>query len=242
MRYVLLLLNWLAVWILSPASSVEKFAYVAIISPGENAQVHAPIPVQAVLIGESARSLRLELYGADGRLLARRLLGLSDVGIDPNQPVVQLDYEVPRPVEQGWLRLVVLDEYRRFMAVDTQQLDLRSGGGAELALVSEAIPDITIEAPKALAQVAGGVVRVEGRIAAEVNLPLRVRLIDRDGVIVGQRLAGSSPNADQGDIAFFAEVPYWVTQPTSVRLLVFEEGRDLPQVLAASSLELVLNP
>ena len=128
------------------------------------------------------------------------------------------------------------------MAVDSVPLTLRSGGKATITWTPQVSADISILQPAGQSQVSGGVLKVEGLWPHRSSCPCRVQLVSADGRIVGQRLAGAGPAGQAGQMAFAAEVPYQVSAPTPVRLLVFEEGGDLPQVTHLSSLELVLIP
>jgi hypothetical protein len=225
-----------------PDSPEPVFATLQIARPGDRSQVVAPVSILARMVGQGAAWLYLELYGRDGRLLSRRLVRMArqadlSTGLDE-----WLDFEIPGAVETGWLRLAVQDEHQRWMAVDSVPLTLRSSGKASITWTPQASADISILRPIAQSQVSGGVLQVEGLIASQVKLPLRVQLVSADGRIVGQRLAGGTPATQAGQIAFLANVPYSVSAPTPVRLLVFEEGSDLPQVLHLSSLELILIP
>lgn len=242
MKYTLFMLSWLAAWLLGFEAGAEKFSYVAITQPVQDAQVLAPITVQATFNEDAGRWLHLELFGYDGRLLARRLMELADVPGYPGNLALELDFEVRQTAEQGWLRLVILDEHLRLMAVDSLRLSLQSGGRGKISSRIHATPDIVLQMPEGHSRVSGGVVRVSGTMAEGVTLPLRVQLIDTNGKIVGQRLAGGGLQKSGETAMFSAEVSYSVSKPTAVRLLVFEEGRYLRQILAASSLELVLNP
>jgi len=242
MKFTLLLLSLLTAWLLAVEPTTEKFSYVAITQPGQGAEVLAPIVAQARLNGDAGRWLRLELFGNDERLLSRRLMELADVSGYPGSLALELDYEVRQPAERGWLRLVILDEHLRLLAVDSLELNLLSEGRTKASPSSDIAPDIVIQSPAMHSRVSGGVVQVSGTIAAGVELPLRVQLVDADGKVVGQRLAGGKLQNGREITVFSADVSYLVSKPTAVRLLVFEEGKDLRQVLAASSLELVIYP
>jgi hypothetical protein len=220
----------------------EGFAYLQIIQPGDGTAVTAPVAVRAIRQGEGAARLWLELYGKDGRLLARRILRLTGLQSVMNDVNELLDFEIPAASQEGWLRLVVQDSRLRFMAVDTLPLKLLQKGPGQPGPSVVELPDIAIQQPAAGAKVSGGVLDVAGVVSSHVKLPLRVQLVDAAGRVVGQRLAGGEPAGSSGQVAFTAEVPYSVSTPTPVRLLVYEEGGDLPQIKHLSSMELVLNP
>lgn len=220
----------------------EGFAYLQITLPGDGAAVTAPVAIQARRQGDGAARMWLELYGKDGRLLSRRIIRISGLGAASGVLEELLDFEIPAAAEEGWLRLVFQDRQLRFMAVDTLPLTLKAEGPSRAVPATGDLPDIGIKLPKREAQISGGVLEVRGVVAPHVKLPLRVQLVDATGRVVGQRLAGGEPAALPGQIAYSAEVPYAVKTATPVRLLVFEEGGDLPQIKHLSSLELVLNP
>lgn len=220
----------------------EGFASLQIIQPGDGAAATAPIAIRARSLGEGAARFWLELYGKDGRLLSRRILRISGQDAPPGVVEEQLDFEIPTAAEDGWLRLVLQDRQLRFMAIDTLPLTLKSAGQARTAPATGDLPDIGIQLPTSQMQISGGVLEVRGTVSSLVRLPLRVQLVDLTGRVVGQRLAGGESIGLPGQVAYSAEVPYAVRAPTAVRLLVFEEGADLPQIKHLSSLELILKP
>jgi hypothetical protein len=193
-------------------------------------------------LGEGAARLWLELYGKDGRLLSRRILRISGRDAAPGALEEQLDFEIPAEIEAGWLRVVLQDSQLRFMAVDTLPLTLLQEGQVKTAPPARDAPDISIQQPKSGVQVSGGLLEVRGTVSSDVRLPLRVQLVDAAGRVVGQRLAGGETGGSSGQVVYTAQVPYAVREATAVRLLVFEEGGDLPLIKHLSSLELVLKP
>ena len=224
------------------ATDGQGVAAVQIERPATQSRVTAPLEIRARLVGQGGAKLWLELFGKDGRLLARRVLRLAlpaSSSAVVNEP---LDFEIPGASEEGWLRLVVQDRQLRWMAVDSVPLTLLREGRLITAPAALMELDIRIQQPAAQARISGGVLEVQGMAGAEVKLPLRVQLVDAEGRVVGQRLAGGEPAGTDGQAAFSAQVSYHVTAPTEVRLLVFEAGSDLLQVEHLSSLELILNP
>jgi len=220
----------------------EGLASLQIIQPGDGAALTAPVAIRARRLGEGAARLWLELYGKDGRLLARRIVRLSGPDAAAGLVEEQLDFEIPAAAEQGWLRLVLQDSQLRFMAVDTLPLTLLREGQARAAPPEQDAPDISILQPKPGVQVSGGMLEVRGTVSSDVKLPLRVQLVDAAGRVVGQRLAGGETGGSSGQVVYTAQVPYTVRKATPVRLLVFEEGGELAQIKHLSSLELVLKP
>lgn len=220
----------------------EGFAYLQITRPGDGAAVTAPVAIRARRLGEGAARLWLELYGKDGRLLSRRILRISGRDAAPGALEEQLDFEIPAEIEAGWLRVVLQDSQLRFMAVDTLPLTLLQEGQVKTAPPARDAPDISIQQPKSGVQVSGGLLEVRGTVSSDVRLPLRVQLVDAAGRVVGQRLAGGETGGSSGQVVYTAQVPYAVREATAVRLLVFEEGGDLPLIKHLSSLELVLKP
>jgi hypothetical protein len=238
----LLVVLSLAAWLPSLVRATqagEGFAFMQILQPSDGSKVIPPLAIWARRGGEDAARLWLELYGKDGRLLARRILRLTGQASGPGEIVERLDFEIPASGEAGWLRLVTQDSRLRLMAVDALPLTLFKEGRVKAAPQEAAQPDIVLRQPAAGAQVSGGVLEVSGEVNSRVRLPLRVQLVDEAGRVVGQRLAGSGP---AGETTFTAQVPYSVRAATPVRLLVFEEGSDLRQIKHLSSLELVLKP
>jgi hypothetical protein len=209
---------------------------------GELSKVTAPIQVIARLTSQTGQIARVELYGEDGRLLARQVKTFYTIpwqiaGID-----IDLDFEIRSPAELGRLVISVEDSFSRLVDVNSVNLVLLSSGETVLNPASALWQRIYIQEPTQNSLIQGGVLTVAGLARPESDQFLRVSIIDESGRIVGQRLTGVGPSAPGGYGAFTVEVPYTVTEPTPVLVTVSEDGGTLSDLSHLASVQVLLSP
>jgi hypothetical protein len=186
---------------------------------------------------------RVELYGEDGRLLARHVKTYQIIPWHVAGINVELPFEISAAAELGRLVISVEDIYGRLVDLNSVNLILLSAGETELNPTNALWQRIVIEEPGPNALIQGGVLLVSGLAKPEGDQPLRVVLVAEDGRVLGQRLAGVTPPGAPGAYGeFFAEVPYSVQELTPARLIVSEDGGVLSQYAHLSSIEVMLSP
>ncbi|MFM8321024.1 MAG: hypothetical protein ACKOC5_08935 [Chloroflexota bacterium] len=218
-------------------------AAVQIYRLGEMSRVLSPIDVNTFIELPTAKAARIELYGEDGRLLARHLRQSRSDGSELARMGVSLEFEIPGVAEIGRLVVSVEDAQGRMLAVNSVNLVLLSAGDNQVNPATALLTRIDIQEPRPSALIVGGRMVVRGRaLLNNVDQPLRVMLVASDGRVLGQRLAGIQV-VIPGDFALFsAEVPYTVTDITQALLIVYEEGGLISQYAHLSSLAVVLAP
>lgn len=224
-----------------PAGIVEEQPEDSLIitSPGPGSRVRAPLKVLGDLNLEQGEVLLIELRGDDGRLLVRHLhrKGLT---IDDSLAAA-LNFQLRDREEAGRLLLISRDIHQRTSAVNS--VDLVLSAGVELILPAVgASQSIQIRQPTAGLVQSGGNIIVSGTIRTETEDPLHVELINQEGGIVGQRLAGIAGNPGGDSRTFTVEVPYSVSATTPVRVVVYEDGGLISPVRHLTSLEVILEP
>jgi hypothetical protein len=209
---------------------------------GELSWVISPVEVSAQLTSQVGKVVRIELYGEDGRLLARQVRTYNTIPWRVARIGEDLDFEISGAGEQGRLVISVEDVYGRLIDVNSVNLILLSTGATELNPMSTLWQAIVILEPSPLAMIQGGVLIVSGLAKPSTNNPLRVVLVTREGKVVGQRLAAVTDIAPGGYGTFVAEVSYSVTELTPVLLVVYEEGEPISDIAHLSSVEILLSP
>ena len=209
---------------------------------GELSKVTAPIQVIARLTSQTGEIARVELYGEDGRLLARQVKTFYTIpwqvaGID-----IELDFEIRASAELGRLVISVEDIYGRLVDVNSVNLVLLSSGETVLNPASALWQRIYIKEPTHKTLIQGGVLTVAGLARPDSDQFLRISIIDESGRIVGQRLTGVGPSAPGGYGAFTVEVPYTVAELTPVLVTVSEDGGTLSELSHLASIQVLLSP
>ena len=230
--------------IATPVDWIEPYdsdALVQIVSPGEGSRVTSPILVVVNFDRSHPFPLILELRGSDGRLLVRQIWSLEQHP-DACTYSVSMPFEIGKTPEAARLLVTQKDEFRRLMSVHSVDLTLITGSEEEAHLNTSPAHGIVIKQPDTNAVVSGDVLTVSGRTCLPVNEPLRVLLIDENGKVVGQRLAEVKVASGKECVTFSSEVPFFVDEPTGVRLIVYQDGNQLSAIQHLSSLVLTLEP
>lgn len=212
---------------------------IRILSPAPLSRVTSPIEVRAVLAPGAGGQFRIELLGEDGRLLARQVLKYSGERVNAN---LELIFEIPGVAETGRLQISTTDAFGRVMALSSSNIILMSVGKDEYNTASDLRERILILQPTPEDLLLGGSLTIFGKAWPNEDEPLLVELIAENGAVVGQRLASvqAEPGEDYG--IFTTEIAYQVTEPTAIRLTVYEDIDRIPGKTHITSMEVVLNP
>jgi hypothetical protein len=217
-------------------------ARVQIYKLGDLSKIMSPLVVTARLTSRVGKVVRFELYGEDGRLLARQLKVYYDLPWHVATLTMSLDFEISAAAELGRLVVSVEDVFGRIIDVNSVNLILMSTGTTELNPASALRESILIQEPEAKTMLVGGKVVVTGIAKPFTDQPLKVLLMAEDGRILGQRLAGVTIPIPGGYGTFFAEVSYSVNESTPVLLIVYESGEPVSQYAHLTSRDIILTP
>ncbi len=239
-----------------PAAFTPAPADIQVFAPLSGFSITSPIQVNAVINQTSSGPYWLELFARDGILLYRQVW--APAAAEPTPLFTSLDFEISA-VESQDARLVVtqLDAFHRPQAVNS--IDLLLQPNAVLESPTNQLTDnqdhllqaITIESPRPGSKTDTGTVLVSGfRFTPHPFLSSRpqlfTQLVSEDGRTVGQRIASladaEAPDGGATGYYFTAEIPYKISTPTRVRLLVFEDGSPHSPYTHLASLELELYP
>ena len=218
-------------------------APVQIFRVGELSKLNSPVPASLSLTSHDGKVVRVELYGEDGRLLARHLRTYSNIPWDIAKIGVDLEFGMSAAAEAGRMVVSVEDQFGRLMDVNSVDLILISVGQSELNPATALWQRLIIEEPVPKALIQGGKLIISGRaLPNNPDQPLRVMLIGEDGRILGQRLAGVDFEKPGDYGKYVAEVPYSVNDLTPALLVIFEEGEPISDIAHLSSVQVILAP
>jgi len=210
---------------------------------GPLSKVTSPLHLYAyVRTGADGRVL-IELLGEDNRLLYRELKAINYVKAGGSTTLsTDLDFEIPSTAEVGRLRLSIVDEYNRTVAINSVPLILLSLGDSDIIPPVDLLAPIVIQQPMKNSLIQGGKVLVAG-IARPAGLGVfMVKLIAKDGKEVGSRLVGVQTPEEGGYASFAIEVPYTISQPTPVLLVIQEGAQSMNDLINLTSLGIVVSP
>lgn len=218
------------------------FARIQINSPGPSSVVISPFLMRAYLLPGPSGVVRVELLGEDGRLLMREVRNYQYERGARITMGLEVAFEIPGAAELARLQISVEDEFNRVMGVSSVDLLLLSAGQADLNPAGDLQEAIVIEEPSPNVLVQGGTLRVSGWARPRTEKPLMIELQTNEGTIVGSRQVAVQ-GANDGHHGIFAiDVPYSVSEPTRVRLVVWERGERIPGVAELTSMEVMLSP
>jgi hypothetical protein len=185
--------------------------------------------------------VRVELVGEDGRLLVRKLLTYyPGIRVRMN---IELEFEIPAVAETGRVQILTEDRYGRTIALASVEVILLSMGVEDLNPAGDLLEAILIREPVTNSLIQGGQVRVSGLVRTQSENPLQVEMFSVDGKQIGPtRLVTALPTTDGRHTPFEAELPYDVSTPTWVRLMVKEFGSRIPGPTQITSVEILLSP
>lgn len=217
-------------------------AHIQINRLGELSLVTSPIQATFHLTERIVKVARIELFGENGRLLARHVRNFDGIPWGANQFTQNLEFEINAAAELSRLVVSVEDRFGRLTDVNSVNLVLLSTGMTKLNPASALWQRIIIQEPQPKGLVQGGKLIVSGRARPNSDQPLRVMLITEDGKTIGQRLAGVTISIPGDYGTFITEVPYTVSDLVFALLVVYEDGKPISDIAHLSSLEVILAP
>ncbi len=225
----------------TPAPLIPE-ARIQIFRHGERSLVTSPIQVYAKLTSRVGKTVRIELFGEDGRLLARQVKVYNQIPWHVATLLLDLEFEIKAAAEAGRLVISVEDIYNRLIDLNSVNLIIQSTGVTELNPASALYERVVIQEPIPNSLIQGGALIVSGLALTSSEQPLRIAIISEDGRTLGNRLASVNGAPPGGYGEFFAEVPYLVSELTPALLIVYEENENTQEKIYLTSIEIVLSP
>ena len=217
-------------------------AAIQIQSPGPLSRIVSPFNVRALVAPGSGGRIRVDLNGEDGRLLVRKVLQFS---ASPSRQVLlltELDFEISAVAETGRLSISVDDAAGRTTDLASVDLILLSSGVPDQNPSGDLLAPLVIDEPAPETVIEGGQLVITGLARPASTQPLKVELIDRRNVIIGERLVAVAEGPAGEHRPFATEVTYRVEEVTRALLVVRERGDRIPGTTQLVSVEVILAP
>ncbi len=216
-------------------------AEIQIVRPGALSKVVSPMLMSIYVIPGAERKATVELWGEDGRLIYRRIFTFTNVN-DRTQIYEEIGFEIAGAAETARLVASTHDEYGRVLSLASTPIILLAVGEEDLYAVNDVMTPILIQSPLENVLIQGTALLVSGMARTPEDEPLLVELVAADGRVLGSRLAGFSNFEPGTHNLFTVEVPFGVSAPTWVRVIVSERSGDEISPLNSSSVEVLLSP
>ncbi len=232
-------------FILPPTPTLIAFvapeAAIQIHAPGPMSSVRSPIRLRGYLLPGHKNRVHIALIGEDGRLLARHLLYAYT-----SQRFAYFSLEVPFEIkgvsELARLQVSTEDEWGRTKALASVRLLLLSSGYEDINPPGDLKERCVLFSPAPQAIVSGGVVSVAGYARPSDDLPLIIELIGAQGQALVSRLVSLAAPEGNGYSPFAVEVPYSVSEPLPVLLVVRQLDGRIGGTMYLYSQEVTLAP
>jgi hypothetical protein len=216
----------------------HRFGAIRFVSPGPMSKVLSPIQLHLEVVSGASQKVQVDLYGEDGRLLARELRKVLTTGKGAVVSV-RIPFETRAAAELGRITVSTLDKEGRIQSLNSLRLLLLSSGVNVINRVGDPAEPVLVIKPRKEETVSGGVVNVKGDIWPFNLQPVVLELVDSAGKSLGLRLLSVVDIKPQ---LFEATIPYKVTEPTPVRLVVRQDDDRMPGVFYIYTQEILLNP
>jgi hypothetical protein len=222
--------------------TVDPFAAaIQIFAPGPMSKVSSPIDLRMYIAPRVTGLTFVELYGEDGRLMARNVLRSVNYSNQFDKVIVELPFETNAAAEVGRLQISTQDGYGMLQAVKSVHLMLLSVGDSIVTNPEYLRESVALVEPPLLHNITGGEVIVQGKMQVFNDLPVILELVDRQGQVVGSRMVSVGP-ADGEYYEIITSIPYQVTQYTPVRLVIRQSDNRIPGQYYLYSQQLFLSP
>ncbi|HLO32647.1 MAG TPA: hypothetical protein VK249_26100 [Anaerolineales bacterium] len=213
-------------------------AAIQIFAPGPMSKVVSPIIVRMHIIAGGSGKIQIDLYGEDGRLLARNLKSLRPGGKGADQQI-KVPFEIRAAAEVGRLTISTLDKQGRMQSLNSVRLLLLSSGDNEINPSGNPSEPVGVFSPLAEASASGGILDVKGDVWPFNLNPVVFELLDPKGKSLGLRIV----TVDQLNPQLFdTTIPYKVSEPTSARLTIRQDDDRINGLFYVYSQEVLLNP
>ncbi len=215
---------------------------IEIDTPGQLSRVASPIALRTWLMPGPDGKVYLELIGEDGRLLYRKIQGVTGTPGRKVEFSLDIEFEIPGVSELARLILYTKDSFNRVIAMNSVDLVLLSSGRSDPNPGGDQLERVVVQFPPPNASIQGGSLVVQGIARPQYGPFVVAELITETGAIAGWRLITVSDGPLDQFRSFSGEISYDVSTPTRVLLVVRESTERIKGVTYLTSQPLLLRP
>jgi hypothetical protein len=216
----------------------HDLAAIEISAPGPMSKVTSPITLRMNIVAGESEKVQIDLYGEDGRLLARNVKKVPTSGKGVPQQI-RVPFEIRAAAEVGRLTVSTLDKVGRIQYLNSVHVLLLSSGNNEITPPGNPSEPVGVFRPIEEEQISGGVLTVKGDVWPRNLNPVIMELIGPDGRSIGLRIVNVSNIEPQ---LFDTTIPYKVFEPTLARLTIRQDDDRIGGLFYVYSQEVLLNP
>jgi len=216
----------------------HKIGAVQFMSPGPMSKLISPIQLRMMVISGESQKVQVDLYGEDGRLLARELRKVLNTTKGALVPL-KIPFETRAAAELGRITVSTLDNEGRIQALNSVRVLLLSTGVNAINPPGNPSEPVGLFKPVAEESVSGGVLNVSGDIWPFSLQPVIFELISPAGKSIALRILTVDNINPQ---LFETTIPYKVTEPMRARLTIRQDDDRMPGLFYLYSQIVTLNP
>jgi hypothetical protein len=216
-------------------------AAIQIFAPGPMSKVSSPIDLRMYIAPRAAGLTTVELYGEDGRLMARKVFRSGNSGGKFEKVIVELPFETNAAAELGRLQVSTKDNHGLVKALKSVHVMLLSVGDPIITNSDYLRESVVLTEPPLFHNISGGEVSVQGQMQVFNELPVYLELVDDFGETLGSRFI-TAGTADGNYHEINTTIPYKVSKYTSARLVIRQADDRIPGPYYLYSQEIFLSP
>ena len=217
----------------------HDLAAIQIQAPGPMSKLVSPINLRMNIIAGASNRVQIDLYGEDGRLLARTLKRNVPTSSDGLLQTAKITFEIPAAAEVGRITVSTFDKAGRIQSLNSVRVLLLSSGVNEITPAGNPSEPVGVVEPVGEEAVTGGVLTVRGDVWPFNLQPVIMELIDPDGKSIGLRILTIETIDPQ---KFDTTIPYKISEPTLARLTIRQDDDRMPGLFYVYSQEVLLHP
>ncbi|HLA07566.1 MAG TPA: hypothetical protein VJ022_08990 [Anaerolineales bacterium] len=214
-------------------------AAVQITSPGPMSKVVSPITLKMNIITGESKSVQIDLYGEDGRLLSRNFKKGVPTSREGVPQTIKIPFEIRAAAELGRITISTFDDAGRTQSLNSVRVLLLSSGLNEITTPGNPSEPFRVISPLLKGSATGGVLSVKGDMWPFNLQSVILELIDPEGKVIGLRVLAVE-NIDPQ--LFDTTIPYKISEPTLARLTIRQDDDRIPGLFYLYSQEILLNP
>jgi hypothetical protein len=213
-------------------------AAIQIFSPGAMSRVVSPINLRMKIVSGESEKVQIDLYGEDGRLLARNLkqVRTSGKGVDQS---IKIPFEIRGAAELGRVTVSSKDKAGRIQALNSVRVLLLSSGDNEINPPGNTSEPVKMFSPMLEDSASGGVLNVRADIWPFNLQPVVLELIAPNGKSLGLRILTVENINSQ---LFETTIPYEISEPVLARMTIRQDDDRISGLFYVYSQEVLLNP
>ncbi|MEE8120891.1 MAG: hypothetical protein V3T55_05150 [Anaerolineales bacterium] len=226
-----------------PPSVSVPLEELSILSPGPGSMVNSPIQVKGYGGPSLNNRVQVQLIGEDGRILSKGYSFLYSYPGLPGLFYIKMPFESQLVAERAWLEVRSFDDlFGMLRHLMTVEVTILSTGSDRIYPAIHGAEKLTIFQPREEKVVTGGSVLIQGAGWVDLDIPLRIEIVNLVGDVLGSgQVELNAPAVGQLG-TFSVEITYQTEYQQWARIGVYELHDGVPGLVHYTSVGVWLGP